>query len=96
MLDKKIRKQYSLTVGAGALVLKDHRPGSEAVVPGSPADKAGVQENDVIVELNGEKVLEDMDLRDLLQKYPVGSEIELTVLRKDQQLKLKATLEERK
>jgi len=96
MLDKKLQKQYTLSVGAGALVVRDHNPGAVAIVPGSPADKAGVQENDVIVELNGEKVLEDMDLRDLLQKYPVGSEIELTVLRKDQQLKLKATLEERK
>ena len=96
MLDKKLQKQYTLSVGAGALVVADHNPGAVAIVPGSPADKAGVQENDVIVELNGEKISEEMDMRDLLQKYAVGSEIELTVLRKDQQLKLKATLEERK
>lgn len=96
MLDKKIQKQYSLPVGAGALVVRDHRPDSLAIVPGSPADKAGIHENDIIMELNGEKVLENMDLRDMLQKYPVGSEIGLAVLRKDQQLKLKATLEERK
>ncbi len=96
MLDKKLQKQYSLPIGNGALIVRDHRPDSVAVVPGSPADKAGVKENDIIVELNGEKIFENMDLRDLLQKYPVGSEIEFAVLRKDQQLKLKATLEERK
>ena len=96
MLDKKLQKQYSLPIGSGALVVRDHLPDSVAVVPGSPADKAGVHENDIIVELNGEKILENMDLRDLLQKYTVGSEIEFAVLRKDQQLKLKATLEERK
>src|SRR3989344_5767373 len=96
MLDKKLQKQYSLPVGAGALVIRDHHPGAQAVVPGSPADKAGIHENDIIVELNGEKIGEEMDMRDMLQKYAVGSEIELTVLRKDQQLKLKATLEERK
>lgn len=96
MLDKKLQKQYSLPVESGALVIRDHRPDSLAVVPDSPADRAGVKENDIIVELNGEKILENMDLRDLIQKYPVGSEIEFAVLRKDQQLKLKATLEERK
>ncbi|MEX2090697.1 MAG: trypsin-like peptidase domain-containing protein [Candidatus Paceibacterota bacterium] len=96
MLDKKLQKQYSLPVGNGALVIRDHRPGAEAIIPDSPADKAGLKENDIITELNGEQVLEGMDLRDMLQKYGVGSEIELSVLRKDKNLKLKATLEERK
>lgn len=96
MLDKKLQKQYTLPVSAGALVVTDHRPGATAIIPGSPADKAGVKENDIITELNGEKIGEEMDMRDLLQKYAVGSEIELTVLRKDKQLTLKATLEERK
>ncbi|PIR42123.1 MAG: hypothetical protein COV30_00250 [Candidatus Yanofskybacteria bacterium CG10_big_fil_rev_8_21_14_0_10_37_15] len=96
MLDKKLQKQYSLPVGAGALIIRNHQPGAVAIVPNSPADKAGVKENDIITELNEEKIDEEMDMRDLLQKYEVGSEIELTVLRKDEHLKLKATIEERK
>lgn len=96
MLNKKVQKQYSLPIDHGALVVKDHRPNSMAVVPGSPADKAGLKENDIVVELNGEQITEDKDLSDMLQKCPVGSEIELTVMRKDQELKLKAVLEERK
>jgi serine protease Do len=93
-LDKKLQKQYSLPVDYGALVVRDHRPDSVAIVPNSPAAKAGIKENDIILELNGEKVADE--LQDMLQKYEVKSEVELTVLRKDQQMKVKVKLEERK
>lgn len=96
MLNKKFQKQYTLPVDAGALVVRDHRPNSVAIVPNSPAALAGIKENDIITELNGEKIGEDMDLSDMLQRCQVGSEIDLAILRKDQHLKLKATLEERK
>lgn len=93
-LDKKIQKQYSLPVDYGALVVRDHRPDSVAIVPNSPAAKAGIKENDIILELNGEKISEE--LQDMLQKFSVESEVELTVLRKDEQMKVKVKLEERK
>ena len=32
-----------------------------AVIPGSPADKAGLVENDVILEIHGEKIDEKND-----------------------------------
>ena len=96
MLDKKTQKQYALPVDYGALVVRDHSPNSVAIVPDSPADQAGIKENDIILELNGEKILGDLDLRDMIQKWPVGTEVEFTVLRKDKEMKLKAKLEERK
>ena len=93
-LDKKLQKQYSLPVDYGALVVRDHRPDSVAIVPNSPAARAGLQENDILLELNGEKISDE--LQDMLQKYSVETEVELTVLRKDQQVKVKVKLEERK
>jgi|SRR3989344_4814483 len=94
MLNKKMKSMYSLPVDYGALVVRDHRPQSVAIVPDSPADKAGLKENDIVTELNGEKI--SGDLSDMLQKCSAGDHIELTVLRKDKELKLKTTLEERK
>ena len=94
MLDKKMQSMYSLPVDHGALIVRDHRPHSIAVVPHSPADKAGVKENDIVVSLNGTKV--EKDLSDMLQNCKVGDDIELTVLRKDKEVKLTAKLEERK
>ena len=93
-LDKKLQKQYSLPVDYGALVIRDHRPNSVAIVPNSPAARAGIKENDIVLELNGEKISDE--LQDMLQKYSAQSEVELTVLRKDEQMKMRVKLEERK
>ena len=96
MLNKELQKKYSLPTDFGAMVVRDHTPGSVAIIPDSPAEKAGVKENDVILELNGEKLTEQVDFSDTLQKCKVGENIELSVMRGDKKLKLTATLEERK
>ena len=96
MLNKKLQKTYSLPIDHGALVVRDHDPKSIAIVPDSPADKAGIKENDIVVELDGEILDEHTDLSDMLQKFGVGDTIQMTVLRKEERLKLKAKIEERK
>ncbi|MDO8495641.1 MAG: trypsin-like peptidase domain-containing protein [bacterium] len=97
MLNKEIKKRYALPVDYGALVLKDaHFPGNHAVVKDSPADKAGIKENDIITELNGEKLDEKNDLSDKIQLLNAGDEIELTFLRKSKAHKAKTVLQERK
>jgi len=96
MLNKKYQNQYGLVRECGALVIRDHRPNSVAVVPGSPADRAGIKENDIISHVNGQELPSDADLSEELQKLKVGDEIELTIFRKNEQLKLKTKLEERK
>ena len=96
MLNKELQQKYTLPVDYGALVVRDHIPNSIAVVPTSPADKAGVKENDIILSLNGENLTDDIDLSDKLQNFKVGDEIELAVLRKKDNLNLKVKLEERK
>src|SRR3989344_4763093 len=96
MLNNELKGKYSLPIDYGALVVRDHIPNSVAVVPESPADKAGIKENDVITALNGEKLTEEKDLQDMIQKCTVGDNITLTVLRKDQTLNLKTKLVERK
>ena len=96
MLNKELQNKYSLPTDFGAMVVRDHAPGSVAIVPGSPAEKAGVKENDVILELNGDKLTEQIDFSDMLQKCKVGEDVKLTIMRGDKNLKLTATLEERK
>jgi len=96
MLNNILKNQYSLPVDYGALVVRDHMPNSIAVVPESPAAKAGIVENDIITALNGEQLTEDKDLQDMVQRCSVGDEIQLTVIRKNETLNLKTTLAERK
>lgn len=97
MLNEKYKNQYGLPVDYGALVIRNaHTPDSVAVVPGSPADRAGIKENDIITMIGGDKLTEQNDLRDALQKYKVGDELEFTVLREGKEIKVKVVLEERK
>jgi serine protease Do len=77
-------------------VIKDHIPGTEAVVADSPADKAGIKENDIVLEINGAKLTEKNELADIVQTAKVGDELEMTVMRKDRTMRVKTKLEERK
>ena len=67
MLNKKLKEQYKLGAEAGALVVTDHLPNSVAVMKDSPADKAGIKENDLIVGVNGKNLGEKDELADLIQ-----------------------------
>lgn len=97
MLNEKIQKQYGFETGAGALVVSDHLPDSKAVIPDSPADKAGIRENDVITAVNGKELDEKAELADLIQDLKVGDEVEMDILREGKEkVKTKVKLEEMK
>ncbi|MEK9155771.1 MAG: trypsin-like peptidase domain-containing protein [Patescibacteria group bacterium] len=95
-LTPEIAKANSLSVDYGALIVRGQGLGQFAVVPGSPADKAGLVENDIILEINGQKINEDNTLMSLIQQYQVDEEVELKVLSKGAEKKVKIKLEERK
>lgn len=53
------------------------------VVPGTPADRAGLREDDIITHLNGLKIFNRNTLFRELSRLPVESKVELTVQRRD-------------
>ncbi|MFB6182117.1 MAG: S1C family serine protease [Candidatus Magasanikbacteria bacterium] len=79
-INPRIAEMNNLKVGYGALVIRGDSRGDLAVVPGSPADKAGLEENDIILEVNGEKLKGGNTLRTMISKQKVGEKIELTIL----------------
>lgn len=96
MLNADFKEKYNLPVDYGALVLKDHLPGSQAVIKDSPADKAGIKENDIILEINGIRLTEKQELADVVESCNVGDKITMLVSRNDTHVPLVAVLEERK
>ena len=66
-----------------------------SVVPGGPADKAGLMKGDIIVRFNGQKIRTAEQLRDALLRAGVGKRVFLTVLRKGKMRFFELTLEER-
>ncbi len=94
MVTKDIQAQKKLPVDYGALVVSGDN--TRAVVKDGPADKAGIKDGDVILEINGEKAQLPKTLAELIQKSKVGDTVPLKVLRGAETLNLTARLEERK
>ena len=81
-----IARQLALPDTVGALV--------EDVMPGSPAEKAGLQPGDVIQRFNGRPVKDTRALRSRLGETDIGGKAELTILRKGQLITITATVSE--
>ena len=79
-----VSEQLGLAKGFGLVV--------DYVEPNSPAATAGVQQNDILKMLNDQILIEPSQLRKLLQTFPEGTDVTLTVLRKGQEQKLTVKL----
>lgn len=67
---------------AGAIVRADpSRPDAPAVVPGGPADRAGIRDGDVITAIGGDKVSAVDDLIRAIRKHKVGDVVDVTFTR---------------
>lgn len=93
-VDSQTKKKYNLSVDYGALVIRGSN-GEAAVTADSAAKKAGIQEGDIILELNGEKITASNLLSVIILKYSPGGKITLKILRDESELNVEATLGER-
>jgi len=95
ILNKEIARTNKLPVDYGALVVRENL-GESAIVKGSPAEKAGLKEYDIILEVNGKKITEELPLTDVLQDHEIGDEVSMKILREGKEVTLKTELEEKK
>ena len=89
----QIKQQNNLSVDYGVLVTRGSTSAELAVMPGSPADKAGLMENDIILEIDGVKLDEDADFASVIRSKKVGQVIKLKILHKGEEKKVSVTLE---
>jgi len=64
-----------------------------AITKGGPADKAGLQRGDVIVELDGKKILDPAELPRMVAFGHIGKTVTLKVIRQGKPLELSALVE---
>ncbi len=95
-ITKEIAQLEKLAVDHGALLVRGSQVGQTAVLPNGPAEKAGLQEGDIITHLNDEEITESRSLAQLLQRYHVGDEVTLKLLRDGKEELVKVTLDELK
>jgi S1-C subfamily serine protease len=79
--------EYGLTDIRGEVVL--------GVEPFSPADTAGIEQGDVLLEIDGEEINEDNPFINLLMRHTVGDTIQVLLLRDDNEITVSVTLTER-
>jgi S1-C subfamily serine protease len=92
-LTADVSNEYGLNVNNGAFVAPSQDPTDDpSVVPGSPAASAGLQENDIITQVNGTSIDQNHSLTGLLDNYVPGDTITLTVLRGNNTISVKVTL----
>ena len=68
----------------GALVL--------AVRDGTPADKAGIKEDDIILKVNDKVIKEAVQLTEVIQSFRPGTDVTITILRDGKEKKLEVKL----
>lgn len=83
--------QYNLPVNRGAYIAPS--AGQSSIISGSPADKAGLQEKDIITKVNSIAIDESHSLTSLVGQYNVGDSVNLTVMRNGKEMTVKVTLE---
>jgi len=62
------------------------------VIKNSPAEKAGVKENDIIVAVNHKKVETADQLKSMIRSYPAGTKVVLTIVREEEEMNLPVVL----
>lgn len=94
LISPELAEKEELSVDYGVLV----RGGQDgpAVVKKSPAEKAGILAEDIILEINGKKINQNNSLASMIQDYNVGDTISLKILRNGKEIEIKVKLEERK
>jgi serine protease Do len=74
---------------------KDHGEIVRTVQAGDPAAKAGIQQGDVIVAVNGKEVNPDQTVSYLVANLPVGSRVPIEVVRNGKHLTIPVTVTQR-
>jgi serine protease Do len=91
-LTEEAARAYDLKQTSGAYVAPSNDPNNPSIVSGSPAEKAGLQERDIITEIDGAKVDQNHSLTSLLAQHQPGDKVSLTVIRGDETLHISATI----
>lgn len=96
LITPEIKERYDLPTDCGAWIGRgsDGKPSERATFAGSAAEKAGLQRDDIILELDGKKITSDNSLAKIILDYKPGDEVELKILKNEQEKIIKIILGE--
>ncbi|MBI5266548.1 MAG: PDZ domain-containing protein [candidate division Zixibacteria bacterium] len=83
-VDDDLADGFDLSVKEGAVI--------NDIVSDSPADEAGLREDDVIIAINGSAVSDQMDVTRAVRRAKPGDKMTLTIMRGDKKMDFAVTL----
>jgi len=92
-ITESLKKKNNLSVDYGVLVSRGETAEDLAVIPGSPADKAGIVENDIILEVDGVKLEQGKSFVSIIRQKQIGDTIKLKILHKGSEKTVEVKLE---
>ena len=81
LVTPELKEEKKLSVDYGALVVRGSGKNEPAIMPGSQAEKAGIKEGDIILEVNGGKITPLNSLSKIIQKHMPGDLVRMKILR---------------
>lgn len=94
VIDPALVEKNQLPVTHGVLVSRGATAADLAVTPGSPADKAGIKENDILLAMNGTEINEEHSLSSMIGMLLPGDLATLQVYRQGKTFDVSVTLAE--
>ena len=93
-INASVQQKNNLSVDYGALVVRGQQEDELAVIPGSPADKAGIEEYDIFLEIDGQKIDEEHSLVSIIRQKKVGDTVQVKLLHDGKEKEALVVLEE--
>ena len=90
-VNPQVQKAYNLNVSKGALI--KNRNG-KSIISGSPAQKAGLKDGDIITKIDDIEISKNISLGSLIGEKSAGDKVKITYLRDGKESTSVATLEE--
>ncbi len=94
-IDRQVQDDKNLPIDHGALISKSQSATGqtlEAVIPGGPAEKAGIKEGDIITKIEDQAIDSEHPLDLVLSGFAPGQTVNLEILRGSQTMTLAVTL----
>ena len=91
----EIKEELNVPYNHGILIVRGQNITDFAVVPNSPADSAGIEEYDVVLEIDGKQIDADNSLSQIVSKYAVDDTIILKIWRKGEEKDVSVVLKDK-